>query len=272
MAKPGAMRSLCFFIFVFSLSLLAGGDCPAQETEVAIPQKRAEKDYSPFPQPDAGYITDNANILSKKDENRIERWLWDIEKKTKVEIIVVTIFSIKDFKNTPNKTIEEFATALFNKYGIGNLPANNGVLLLVAVRDRKARIELGAGYGHARDADARRIMDGIIVPKFKNADYAGGITEGVKAIAKEFANVRIGINWTLIILLIAIPVLGIVAYSLFKNGKRGWGWVVVGILIVVVLFTISMLYQAVRSMPTTAGGAGGFGGGFSGGGGATGSW
>ena len=270
--KPRAMRSLCFFILLSSVFLLAGGDCPAREPKGPIPQKRAAKDYSPFPQPDAGYVTDKANILSKKDENRIERWLWDIEKKTKVEIIVVTISSIKDFEGTPNHTIEEFATALFNKYGIGNLPANNGVLLLVSVGDRKARIELGAGYGHARDADARRIMNGVIVPKFKNTDYAGGITEGVKAIAKEFANVRIGINWTLIILLISIPVLGIVAYSLFKNGKRGWGWVVVGILFVIVLFVISMLYQAVRAMPTTAGGAGGFGGGFSGGGGATGSW
>ena len=266
------MRILCFFILLFSQFFLAGEHCQAQETNDPISQKRAEKDYSPFPQPDAGYITDKANLLSKRDENRIERWLWDIEKKTKVEIIVVTISSIKDFEGTPNHTIEEFATALFNKYGIGNLPANNGVLLLVAMGDRKARIELGAGYGHARDADARKIMDGIIVPKFKNADYAGGITEGVKAIAKEFANVRIGINWTLIILLIAIPVLGIVAYSLFKSGKRGWGWVVVGILIVIVLLAISMLYQALRAMPKTAGGAGGFGGGFSGGGGATGSW
>ena len=271
-ANPAAMRSLCFFIFVYSLFLLAGGDCPAQEPEVPIPQKRAEKDYSPFPQPDAGYITDKANILSKKVENRIERWLWEIEKKTKVEIIVVIILSIKEFEDTPNDTIEEFATALFNKYGIGNLPANNGVLLLVSVGDRKARIELGESYGHARDADARRIMDGIIVPNFKNADYPGGVTEGVKAIAKEFANVRIGANWTLIILLIALPILGIVAYSLIKNGKRGWGWVVVGILFVAVLWIIFMLFRATRAMPKTAGGAGGFGGGVSGGGGATGSW
>jgi uncharacterized protein len=271
-SKLVAMCLLCFFIFGLSLFFLAGGDCPAQEPEVPIPKKRAEKDYSPFPQPDAGYITDKANVLGKKVENRIERWLWEIEKKTKVEIIVVTILSIKEFEGTPNDSIEEFTTALFNKYGIGNLPANNGVLLLVSVGDRKARIELGASYGHARDADAQRIMNGIIVPKFKNADYAGGITEGVKAIAKEFANVRIGKNWTLIILLISLPVLGIVAYSLFKNGKRGWGWVVVGFLFVIVLLIISMLYQAARAMPKTAGGAGGFGGGSSGGGGATGSW
>jgi uncharacterized protein len=272
MIKSGAMRSVFIFIFVFSLSLLSAKDCPAQEQEIPIPQKRAEKDYSPFPQPDAGYITDEANILGKKAENRIERWLWDIEKKTKVEIIVVTIVSLKDFAGTPNSTIEDFATALFNKYGIGNLPANNGVLLLVSVGDRKARIELGGSYGHARDADATRIMDRIIVPKFKNADYEGGITEGIKAIAKEFAGVRIGFNWTLIILLIAVPVLAIVAYSLFKNGKRGWGWVVVGILFVVILLIIYTLFKATRVMPKTAGGAGGFGGGSSGGGGATGSW
>ena len=271
-AKSGAIHSIYFIISVFCLLLISAGDCQAQGQETTIPQKRAEKDYSPFPQPDAGYITDKANILGKKAENRIERWLWNIEKKTKVEIIVVTIGSIKDFPGTPNNNIEEFATGLFNKYGIGNPPANNGVLLLVSVGDRKARIELGAGYGHARDADARRIMDEIIVPKFRNADYAGGITEGVKAIAKEFANVRIGLNWTLIILLISIPVLAIVAFSLFKSGKRGWGWVVVGIIFVIILFIIYIIFQAARVMPKTAGGAGGFGGGFSGGGGATGSW
>ena len=49
------------------------------------------------------------------------------------------------YLETPNESIEAFATALFNTYGIGNMPKNNGVLLLVAVRDRKARIELGSG-------------------------------------------------------------------------------------------------------------------------------
>ena len=105
-SKPVAMRLLCFFIFALSLFFLAGGDCPAREPEAPIPKKRAEKDYSPFPRPDAGYITDKANVLGKKVENRIERWLWEIEKKTKVEIIVVTIISIKDFIDTPNDNIE----------------------------------------------------------------------------------------------------------------------------------------------------------------------
>jgi uncharacterized protein len=194
-----------------------------------------------------------------------------------VEIIVLTLFSIKDYPGTPNTSIEKFATALFNTYGIGNMPDNNGVLLLIAAKDRKARIELGEGYGRVRDGDARRIMDDVIVPEFKRAGYADGIKKGVKAIALEFANVRIGWNWTLIISIIAVPVLGIIALSLFRNGKKGWGWVVVGLGFLLILFIVWMVIGIIRSSPGSSssgssGGLGGFGGGFSGGGGATGSW
>ena len=72
------------------------------------------------------------------------------------------------------------------------MPANDGVLLLVARQDRKARIELGAGYGKSRDADAARIMERSILPHFRDDDYGEGITEGVRAIAAELASLRFG--------------------------------------------------------------------------------
>ncbi|MHC4497260.1 MAG: TPM domain-containing protein, partial [Planctomycetota bacterium] len=103
-----------------------------------------QKDYSPYPNPDAGYITDLVNLLNDQEQEQLERLLFKREKKTGVEIVVVTINSIKDFPGTSNRTIEEFAKALFDTYGIGNMPKNDGVLLLVARRDRKAKIELGA--------------------------------------------------------------------------------------------------------------------------------
>ena len=240
--------------------------------------ERPQKDYAPFPNPDAGYVSDHANLLSDDEQEKVERWLWQIESKTGVEIIVMTIYSIDDYAGTPNDSIEAFATALFDTYGIGNMPANDGVLLLVAVSDRKARIELGAGYGRSRDADARKIMNSVITPKFKNADYAEGITAGVKAIALEFAQARIGLNWPLIILLAAVPILVLIAISLFMSGKRGWGWVCIGLLLVVLLAIFFVVRKTLKHMPRTSssswssGGLGGFGGGFSGGGGATGSW
>jgi len=257
--------------------LAIGAGAAAQDVDASAAGK--VQDYSPFPQPGAGYVSDNANLLGPEHEERIERWLWQIESRTGVEIVVVTIGSIRDYEGAPNRDIEQFATALFDRYGIGNLPANDGVLLLVAVGDRKARIELGGGYTPSRDVDAARIMDGVIVPAFKQGDYRAGITDGVKAIALEFADVRIGYNWLLIGLVAAVPILGLVAFSLFKNGKHGWGWVVVGLLIVVVLVIVYMLVQVVRHLPqgrsgswASGGFGGGFGGGSSGGGGATGSW
>jgi uncharacterized protein len=239
---------------------------------------REGKDYYPFPNPDAGYVTDIAGLLTPDEEERIERWLWQVESKRGVEIIVVTIRSIRDYPGAPSGSIESFAQGLFDKYGIGNMPENNGVLLLVASKDRKARIELGAGYGRSRDGDARRIMSREIVPRFKGGDYPAGIIDGVRALIREFASLRIGFPWHVVGMAALIVVLVLVAISLFRNGKRGWGWVTVGLIVVLTLVLIRMVTEILRHMPEghssgwSSGGLGGFGGGFSGGGGATGSW
>lgn len=236
-------------------------------------------DYGPYPEPDSGYVTDLAGLLNQDEQEQIERWLWQVEAKTGVEIAVVLIRSMSDYPDSANGSIEAFATELFNRYGIGNQPKNDGVLLLVAKNDRVARIELGAGYGRSRDADAVQIMEGRIIPQFKKERYAEGVTEGVKGIMKEFAGVRIGVNWTLIVLLAAIPVVAVIAYSLFRSGKRGWGWVCVGLVVILVLAAARTVHAIVSSLPegssdswSSGGFGGGFGGGSSGGGGATGSW
>ena len=191
---------------------------------------------------------------------------------------VVTINSMRDYPGGGN-TIEEFATGLFNKYGIGNLPDNNGVLLLVSREDRKARIELGAGYGHSRDADAARIMNRVIIPNFKKGNFTRGIRAGAKEIAEEFGGVRWTFAWSLVIIPALIILFIFVAVSLFKNGKKGWGWVIVGlifILLIALFKIIGRIFRAVgegmKGSGTPGGFGGGFGGGFSGGGGATGSW
>lgn len=235
--------------------------------------------YAPYPPPDSGYVTDLANLLTVDEEERIEHWLWEAESRTGVEIAVVTIHSIKDFPGTANGSIEAFATGLFDAYGIGNMPKNDGVLLLVASGDRKARIELGAGYGRTRDNDATSIMSNEIVPHFADGDYAAGITDGVEGILSEFAGLRFGINWTLIGAIAGVIILIPIAISLFRNGKRGWGWVAVGVIIILLLIIIQVIVTMAKHRRSgsssswgSGGFGGGFGGGFSGGGGATGSW
>ena len=253
----------------------------APEAPVAERHKGVDIDNrgapTPWPKPDRGYVTDLGHLLRKSKEEQIERWLWKTEKETGVEIAVVTIKSMNDYPDTGTGTIEQFAAGMFNHYGIGNLPENDGVLLLVSKQDRKARIELGAGYGHRRDRDAERIMQGTIVPAFKKDDYSGGITNGVKQLTLEFAEVRVGLNWPLIMMMGTVPVLGLIAFSLFRNGKRGWGWVCVGLIAVLIFAIFRMMGRVIEDAGdsdswSSGGYGGGFGGGFSGGGGATGSW
>lgn len=238
----------------------------------------AAEDYAPYPQPDAGYVTDHANVLSAEQEERIEQSLHGVELKSGTEIIVMTIQSIRDYAGTENSTIESFATALFNRYGIGNMPANDGILLLVAIRDRKVRIELGGGYTPDRDADAAKIVANEILPEFRAEEYARGITRGVKAIVNEFTSTRIGIPWQMMLIPAVIVILVFTAVSLIMSGKRGWGWVLLGLALVLILGLIVMLIAVSRALPQqkssgwSPGGAGGFGGGSSRGGGATGSW
>jgi uncharacterized protein len=280
------MSKHCFYAWVLlpclALSAAVAQEAPALGGSVMPPGPqvgRVSSGFAPYPAPDSGYVTDTAGLLSADQEERIEQWLWRVESMTGVEIAVVTIGSVGDYPGAAGPSIEAFATGLFNRYRIGNLPENDGVLLVVARNDRKARIELGAGYNPSRDRDAAKIMNGAIVPRFKQGEYAGGITDGVRAIMLEFAGVRAGVNWKLIGLLTAIPVVGLIAFSLFRSGKRGWGWIAVGLLIVLVLSLFSVLLTLARHAPRGSSGSwssggfgGGFGGGSSGGGGATGSW
>jgi uncharacterized protein len=270
--------------------LLLLGAFAALACAQGTPQAPRAEDYAPYPVPEPGYVTDLALLLSPEQKQELNTLLQQVESRTGVEIAVVTIFSIGEYPKTFKHTIESFAKGLFDKWGIGNLPANNGVLLLVAVKDRKARVELGAAYGRTRDKDASRIMDTVIVPRFKKADYAGGITLGVRAIVREFSGMSLGLSWReipphLLALVVALPILVVVAVSLFRNGKRGWGWVVVGLIIVIAVVLLRSVIGAIarRSSRDDDGGSwgsggggsdggGGFGGGSSGGGGATGSW
>ena len=131
-----------------------------------------------------------------------------------------------------------------------------------------------------------RIIEESILPHFREDDYSAGILEGVRAIGAEFASLRYGFPRQLAWFAGASVAGILIAISLFRNGKRGWGWVVVGLVVVLLLFLWRTLREIGRHMPESSrsgyragssswssGGYGGsFGGGFSGGGGATGSW
>lgn len=126
------------------------------------------------------YVNDYANVLSKETEEYIINTNVDLNNKTKAQIVVVTV------KSLDGKTIEEYATELFRKFGIGDKKLNNGVLLLCSTGDRMFRIEVGYGLeGALPDGKTGRIQDEYIIPYLKNNDYDKGIKNGFSAVIKE---------------------------------------------------------------------------------------
>ncbi len=278
--RSSSTRRLCRALLLICAALAANGygaDAGPQ-ADFALPPPVPAKDYAPYPQPGTGYVTDLAGLLTWEEEERIETWLWQVEYRSQVEIIVVTIDSIADFPGSANRSIDSFATGLFDAYGIGNLPKNDGVMLLVARQDRQAKIELGTDWGTAMDGSAQEILSTTILPAFRSDNYAAGIIDGTEAIIVEFADMRVGFPWYMVWLGIGGVVSVLVGISLILSGRRGWGFVVIGLALIVLLWLIFLAVRFIQCMPISpssdwdAGGEGGFGGGFSGGGGATGDW
>jgi uncharacterized protein len=124
-----------------------------------------------------GFVSDYANIISSVDREYINSRLFELQSSTTVQIAVVTI------KNFGNDTIEGYATSLMKDWGIGQKDKNNGLLVLISLEDRQARIEVGYGLeGTVTDLQAGSIVNKVMIPNFKNGDYSLGIKSGVDAL------------------------------------------------------------------------------------------
>jgi uncharacterized protein len=124
-----------------------------------------------------GRVVDQAGILTGSDEARLTSRLSDLEAKTSIQLVVVTLSGLRD------RPIEDWGLALGRTWGIGQKGKDTGALLIVAPNDRELRIEVGYGLeGTLPDATADAIIRNVVVPRFKAGNMAGGIADGVDAI------------------------------------------------------------------------------------------
>ncbi len=139
---------------------------------------------SSYPTANDLFVNDYANVINSSDEAQIRELLTAYEASHGVQMTVLTVRSLSDY-DTGDANIEQFATNLFNEWGIGQASRNDGVLFLVAVADRELRIELGAAYGVEFDGRMQQIIDQIIIPYFRQENYSLGIHEGSRAIVAD---------------------------------------------------------------------------------------
>jgi uncharacterized protein len=124
-------------------------------------------------------VTDLAGVLSPTEKQFLENKLVSVDDSSSNQIAVVILPTLDGYP------IEEYATKLFRTWGIGNKKTNNGVLLLIAINDRKVRIEVGYGLeGAIPDITANNIINNDIKPAFKQGAYFEGINTATDDIAK----------------------------------------------------------------------------------------
>ncbi len=129
----------------------------------------------------AGRVTDTTGIVTDACKTELTNRLAKLENTTGVQLAVLLVDS------TGQQSIEQYATAVFEKWKLGQQNVDNGVLLVAALKDRRVRIEVGYGLeGAIPDVVAADIIRTRIVPAFRSGNVEHGISDAVGALAQHF--------------------------------------------------------------------------------------
>jgi uncharacterized membrane protein YgcG len=128
------------------------------------------------------WVTDNGNFYTPEQEVELNKIISDYEKKTSIEIGVITI------KSLGGTSIEEYASDQFNRIGIGKKGADNGLLIVFSMEDRASRIETGNGMEpFFTDIDAYDALE-VVKPSFIAGNYAEGTTNCINSIVNKLGS------------------------------------------------------------------------------------
>jgi len=221
------------------------------------------------------YVSDFAGVLSPQTAYALDQLCSEVDSQAHAQIAVVTIKTLEDVP------IEDFATQLEEKWGVGPKKNDRGILIILATQDKKRRIEVGYGLeGVITDEQAGQIGRAM-VPDLQQGNYDGAVTLAVTQIANRVAadaGVTLqaprrgpprpvqGRPMTLGQLILTGAVLLLILFFVIRSGGSG----LVGFLLG--MFLGGGGGGGGGGGDDEGGGFGGFGGGSSGGGGASGNW
>ncbi|GBC93778.1 hypothetical protein HRbin15_02280 [bacterium HR15] len=121
-------------------------------------------------QTEGGWVVDMADILTTAQKQQLNAMLSALERDTGAEMAVVIV------QRTLDAEPKEFATELFNRWGVGKKGEDNGVLVLVALQQRRIEVETGYSIeGILPDSEVGTLLQDVVVPAFRRGDYAGGL-------------------------------------------------------------------------------------------------
>jgi uncharacterized protein len=163
MSNFGAARANPWLAWLWPLLLLCAAAAFAQDT-VPVPALSSP-------------VTDLTQTLTSEQRAALESRLraYETQKGTQIAVLIVP--------TTQPEAIEQYSIRVADQWKIGRQGPDDGVILIVAKNDRAVRIEVGTGLeGAIPDVLASRIISQVIVPRFRQGDFAGGIDEAVTRI------------------------------------------------------------------------------------------
>lgn len=128
-----------------------------------------------------GYLSDYAGVVSPAVKAAVEKYCAEVEAKTGAQIAVLIIPSIQ------GEPVEDVAVDVFQKWGVGKKGTDEGVLLLLAIQDRRMRLEVGYGLEPViPDGFAGEVLRAMR-PALRAGDYGGAITGAVRTLGERIA-------------------------------------------------------------------------------------
>jgi uncharacterized protein len=144
-----------------------------------LPCLAAAQDRLPKP---TGFVNDFANVIPGPQRSRIAAVCTELNRKTGAELAVATV------PDLGGSTVEVYANRLFQEWGLGQKGKDNGVLILLAVADRKIWIEVGYGFeAILPDGKVGGILDEYAMPFLRRNDFGNGLFATTAAVAQVIA-------------------------------------------------------------------------------------
>jgi uncharacterized protein len=126
-----------------------------------------------------GRVVDTAELLEPAAEQRIAARLEALERTTGAQVVVLTVPTLD------GNPVEDYALKVAETWKLGRKGVDDGVVFLIAREEHALRIEVGYGLeSKLPDITCKRILDELVVPRFRDGDMAGGVDAGLDAIEK----------------------------------------------------------------------------------------
>lgn len=228
-----------------------------------------------IPKRPTNYVVDLARIVDNPAESQLNTFLAELEQKTTAQLIVLTINSLD------GQSLEEFSIDIaHNQWQLGQKDKDNGVLFLIAMKDRRYRIEVGYGLeGILPDSHVGSIGRNVLIPFFKKGEFSKGVYATTLALANDIA-ADAGITIT------GMPVYRTPVQTVRQRKPPSLASKLISLFVIIILlivfiknprlFILLLLFSGMSGRGGSwSGGRGGFGGGGGGGfggGGASGGW